>query len=173
MTRFNLSMAILACSLTTSSVAAPGDVHYRVTQIAGGTPVQAGDINDRGEVVGSVGDFFDSRAFLWDGRFIDLGPRIDPAAARAFASGNNNRSDIVGAFTDAAGVNRGFLLRRGVERVPVEVFPGASIGIADINNRRQVIGVTTDASGQERGFVWQRGEAMLFDPLPVHQGRRG
>jgi probable HAF family extracellular repeat protein len=174
MTRSHFFMATFASLLATSSVAAAKDVHYRLTHIVGGSPIaqlQAGDLNNKGEVVGSVSDFPNLHAFVWNGQFVDLSSQIDPASNSTVASGINNRSDIAGSFADANGFTHGFLLLRGSELVPVEVSQGSEVFVSDVNNRRQVLGTTTDPSGQSHGFVWQRGEAMLFDPLPFHQGR--
>jgi probable HAF family extracellular repeat protein len=174
MTRSHFLIATIACSLATSSIATAAEVRYRLTHIVGGSPIaqlQAGDMNRKGEVVGSITDFPNDHAFLWNGQFVDLHARIDAASSSTFARGNNNRSDIAGNSVDAAGNVHGFLLLRGSKLVPVEVFAGSPIAISDVNNRRQVTGTVTDTSGVKHGFVWQRSEAMLFDPLPVHRGR--
>lgn len=161
MTRFNLSLAILACSLATSSIAAPGNVRYRLTPLDPSltASTEATDLNNRGEVVGNDGN---GRAFLWNGQLIDLGNQIDPASPVSRATGINDRSDIVGTFIDGQGRSRNYLLSRG-EVITIQVIGDRVAFPEAINNRRQVAGWTHDEQGQQQGFIWQRGEAELLE----------
>ena len=121
MTRFNLSIAILACSVATSSIAAPDNVRYRLTQIVPETPtstVAAADLNDRGQVVGSIQEVSGrEHAFAWRaGTLTNLGPMLDPTSPRSRAIANNDRGDILGFFFDAQ--------RRHVRELPAAAGPG-------------------------------------------------
>jgi probable HAF family extracellular repeat protein len=78
---------------------------------------RANDVNNRGEVVGHVGQFhnfpsFNGRAFVWqDGQMTDLNDLIAPDSGWVLrsAEGINNRGDIVG-FGTYNGETRAFLL---------------------------------------------------------------
>jgi probable HAF family extracellular repeat protein len=164
MTRFNLSLAILACSVATSSIAAPADVRYSLTPLDPSlTPsAQVRDLNDRGEVVGTDGK---GDAFLWNGQLIDLGSRIDPTSPVSRATGINDRSDIVGNVIGGQGGSRNFLLSRG-EVITIQVIGDRAVFPEAINNRRQVVGWAHDEQGQRHGFIWRRGEAELLEAPP-------
>lgn len=86
MTPRNFLLAILACSLATSSIAAHADVRYRLTQIVPDTPastILASDLNDRGQVVGFVQDSSArDHAFAWRaGTLTNLNPLLGPSSA--------------------------------------------------------------------------------------------
>lgn len=171
MTRFNLSIAILACSVVTSSIAAPDNVRYRLTQIVPDTPastVAAADLNDRGQAVGFVQDASGrDHAFAWRaGTLTNLGPMLDPTSPRSRALANNDRGDILGFFFDPksdASVN--FLLRRG-QVTRIDGLPGGQTGVVDINDRRQIIGNSFFEDGSSQAFVWEDGNVMQLPPLP-------
>lgn len=173
MTRFNLSIAILACSVATSSIAAPDNVRYRLTQIVPDTPassIGAFDLNDRGQVVGSVQDSSArDHAFAWrDGTLTNLGPLFDPASPRTRATANNDRGDILGFFFDPA--NDAFvslLLPRRGEVTRIDGLPSqVDMALADINDRRQVAGFSVFEDGSTQAFVWEDGNVMQLPPLP-------
>ena len=171
MTRFKLSLAILACSLATSSIATGAEVRYRLTQIVPDTSastVLAADLNDRGQVVGFVQDSSAvDHAFAWrNGTLTNLAPLLGPSATRSRASGNNDRGDLVGFFFDAQGgafVN--FLLRQG-QVTRIDGLPGAGdASVVDINNRRQIIGNSFSEDFSSLAFVWEDGNVMQLPPL--------
>ena len=65
--------------------------------------------------------------------------------------GINDRGDIVGRTTDAAGVNRGYILRDG--EYHVLDLPGAKGTIfVYINARGELVGQFTGADNKTRGF---------------------
>ncbi|HET9447117.1 MAG TPA: hypothetical protein VFO35_12690 [Steroidobacteraceae bacterium] len=161
MTRFNLSIAILAGSVAFSSVAAAASARYSLTPLDPSlTPsAQVTDLNDRGEVVGVDGT---GRAFLWNGQLVDLGSVLDPARRVSSARGVNDRSDIVGNFIDASGRTRPYLLSGG-EVIALQVIGDRGAFPQAINNRRQIAGWALDEQGQRHGFIWRRGEAELLE----------
>ena len=164
MTRFNLSIAILACSIATSSIAAPGNVRYRLTLLDPSLTASADvrDINNRGEVVGVDGN---GVAFLWNGQLVALGPLLDPESPVSRAQAINDRSDIVGNYTDGIGRTHNFLLQGGAVNT-IQVIGNGAVQPADINNRRQVVGTAFDAQFIQHGFIWRRGESELLESPP-------
>lgn len=164
MTHFNFSLAILACSLATSSIAAPATVRYRLTPLDPSltASTQVTGLNDRGEVIGNDGN---GRAFLWNGQLVDLGSQLDPESLVSRAVASNDRSDIVGSYQDGQGVTHNFLLHRG-EVITVRVIGDSPVMLDDINNRGQVVGTAFDAQFLQHPFIWRRGEAELLEPPP-------
>ena len=117
-----------------------------------------GDINARGDVVGSAEDeSFALHAVVWRrGRMVDLG--LTDVQIQQF----NDRGDLVGVtgFGESA---RGFLLRGDAGRFDL----GPSVGeLTGLNDRRQVSyngGLVTELG--LRGYLWQDGETVGL-PLP-------
>ena len=169
MTRFNLSIVILASVLGTNALAAPPDARYRLTQIVMDTPassILAADLNDRGQVVGIVQD---SSAriypFAWrKGTLTNLAPLLGPSVTSSRASGNNDRGDIVGFFFES-GAFVNFLLRQG-QVTRIDGLPGAGdASVVDINDRRQIIGNSFAEDFSSQAFVWEDGNVMQLPPL--------
>ena len=125
------------------------------------------DINERGEIVGRFFDGTSEQAFMRDraGRFTTI--RI-PGARAAWASGINNRGQVVGIYSentpnvkDPNAKQHGFLWEHGtVTRID---FPGAvSTGVFGINDRGHLVGGYVDDTGH--GFVWRKGRFRTIDP---------
>ena len=125
------------------------------------------DVNNRGQIIGRYDDGSE-QPFLRDarGRFITL--QI-PGARSAWASGINDRGQIVGIYSQntpivkqEGGRRHGYLWDRGrVTRIDV---PGAvETGAFGINNHGAVVGAYLDASGRSHGFVWRRGRLTTLD----------
>jgi hypothetical protein len=173
MTRLKLDVPVLAVLLAASCIPAHAQVSYRLTRIVADPPsaqVFAGDLNDRGEMAGSVQSGGALQALVWRaGTATGLGPLIDPTSTFTDATGNNNRSDVTGSFLDAQlGTFVGFLLRRGEgSAVRIEGLPGATaVFVEDMNNDRQVAGNSFDAVGSSHPFIWERGNSIAL-PLPA------
>jgi probable HAF family extracellular repeat protein len=126
------------------------------------------DVNNRGQIVGRYDDGSSEQAFLRDqrGRFTTL--QI-PGARSAWASGSNDRGQIVGIYSEntptvkqQGGRRHGYLWDRGrVTRIDV---PGAvEAGAFGINNQGAVVGAYLDTAGRSHGFVWRRGRLTTFD----------
>lgn len=171
MTRFNLSIVILASALGTNALAAPPDARYRLTQIVPDAPassILAVDLNDRGQVVGFVQDSgARDHAFAWrNGALTNLAPLLGPSATRSRATGNNDRGDIVGFFFDPqSGAFVNFLLRQG-QVTRIDGLPGAGdASVVDINDRRQIIGNSFSEDFSSQAFVWEDGNVMQLPPL--------
>jgi probable HAF family extracellular repeat protein len=140
-----------------TTVAIPAEL--RATTPVGVAPVGN---NDRGQI---VGEYEDDRGvghgFLLDrGRFT----RIDvPGAKATNAAKINNRSQVVGSYSDvdtdleATGVRlRGFLLDRG--RYVRLDYPGAlSSQAMGINDKGQIVGEYQGPDGTYHGYLWEQG----------------
>jgi hypothetical protein len=118
-------------------------------------------ISNHGAIVGRYDDGSE-QAFLRDarGRFTTL---AIPGARSAWASGINDRRQIVGYASDAAGTTfRGFRLSRGEFRT--FAAPGMPTTLpVGINNRGQISGYTSDAAGATvRGFLLAKGIGSRF-----------
>jgi uncharacterized membrane protein len=151
-TRWILGLASLVLSLTAYSKA---NECYRVTQIWDDSVLFVG-MNNKGEVVGSRNTSERSDlAFWWrDGEFVALPPPLDTSQTAAI--GINDRSDIVGYYTDnEQGLFHAVFLRRNGELTEI---PGLSGGIQtvayDINNRRQILAYSITASFAFQSFIW-------------------
>jgi hypothetical protein len=76
-----------------------------------------------------------------------------PGATSTQAFGLNNEDDVVGAYTDAAGLTHGFIFDDGhFQSVDDPNGVGTTL-INGINNRRQVVGFFVDGAGNTDGFV--------------------
>ena len=78
-------------------------------------------------------------------------PQIEvPGAMSTLALGINDRGQIVGNFTDAKGVRRGFLFDQGVY-TPIDVPGATSTVVYGVNAHGQIAGFFVDARGMH-GF---------------------
>jgi len=113
----------------------------------------AGDINDRGEVVGGsdlAGDTY-THAFLWtkDNGMQDLGTLSGDV--NSSADGINNRGQVVGSSCDASGNCRAFLWTKeeGMQDLNTLVCAGTKLYLtnsdgADISDRGEITGEAYD-----------------------------
>jgi len=89
---------------------------------------------------------------------IDVPNGVD---TRAF--GINARGDIVGKYTDADGVQHGYLLHKGA--FSIIDFPNAqyTTSARGINARGDIVGVVRDADGNSHGFLLRDGQFTQID----------
>jgi probable HAF family extracellular repeat protein len=117
----------------------------------GGPNARAEAINDSGQVVGwSETAHGEVRAFLWSaaaGRMQDLG--IPPGWSGSFASGVNERGDVVG-FGWGPGETRAFFRSAATGRMH-DLGAGGWPNLSALNNKGQVAG--TDTRGAGRAFL--------------------
>ena len=92
--------------------------------------------------------------------FMKLNP---PGSTYAFAFGLNNTGTIVGSFTDAKGVYKGFAFK-GAKYTTI-VFPGAqSFTQANgVNDSNTIVGDFTDKAGITHGFLLKDGKFSRLD----------
>lgn len=110
------------------------------------------DINDRGQVAGSVTAGGTTRAAIWqDGRVTELG---GPDSTTAIAI--NERGQVLGTWNVADGEPHLVVWSSGHM---IDLGPRAGLGYEgdgpDINDRGQVVGVVSDAEGAPTGMLWQ------------------
>jgi probable HAF family extracellular repeat protein len=127
----------------------------------------AQDINNRGEIVGTVGSADNTTQFaaIWhNGALTNLG--ILPGDLAAIASGINDRGQVVGSTWDAEfNWSHGFIYQDGVMTDLNTLFPASSNLFATmankINERGQISGMATVLSGPHAGDI----HAFLATPV--------
>jgi probable HAF family extracellular repeat protein len=126
-----------------------------------GRSATATDINARGEVVGASDGPHGRRAVLWrHGDVTDLGTL---GGDYSWAAALNDRGDVVGASTTAAGELHAFLWSGG--RMRDLGLPGTSYA-ADVNNHVTVVGMADFGDpGRDTAFRWRHGVAVRL-PAP-------
>jgi uncharacterized membrane protein len=157
--RFGLKGALSALALSMSTFA-HADIAYRITALESPDPgafLATYDLNNKGEIVGSV-EWAGIRASRWNGgNYVDLGAAIDPAAPITEAVSINDHSVIVANSYNSGGAS-GYVLSNG-QRTAIQ--PGAYVVVNDINNRNQVIGHL-----DQQAFLWKKGQITMLDTLP-------
>ena len=133
----------------------------------GHTGSDAYAINDHGQAVGYVSTTDGSTivASLWEngGPVKNLG--ILPGDGAAFATGINNRGQVVGSTFNSIGWSRGFIWQDNVMTDLNTLIPGDSnlyiIAASNINERGQISGMATVMSGPDEGKI----HAILLTPV--------
>lgn len=128
---------------------------------------QAIDINLEGKVVGSVlptaaGATIQGFVRSADGDFTLF---VVPNSSATFPWAINSAGQIVGYYTDSAGVDHGFLRQPDGSLTTLDV-PGAALTLAYLINAEGLIGgYYRDLAGVYHGFIWrQTGTFITFDP---------
>jgi probable HAF family extracellular repeat protein len=132
-----------------------------------GTGAIAQGINNRGEIVGTVGSADNTTQFaaIWqNGELTNLGTL--PGDIAAIASGINDRGQVVGSTWDAKfNWSHGFIYQNGVMTDLNSLFPASSNLFATmankINERGQISGMATVLSGPHTGEI----HAFLATPV--------
>ena len=132
-------------------------------------------MNDHGQVVGYVtsADGTTIVASLWPNgartAVTNLG--ILPGDGAAFATGINNRSQVVGSTFNSSGWSRGFIWQDNVMTDLNTLIPEDSnlfiIAASNINGRGQISGMATVLTGPHAGKV----HAILLTPVNERIGR--
>jgi probable HAF family extracellular repeat protein len=134
-----------------------------------GSQCSSADLNDRGQVVGTIQTFQPSfpftsstHAFLWDsGTFVDLGSL---GGNWSMATAINDRGQIVGSSRTASGDEHAFLWDAG-SMIDIGVPGGTSAAVA-INNRGQAL-----VSDGAHLLLWDHGSlANLTPDVPAGPG---
>lgn len=126
-------------------------------------------INDRGQAVGyvSTADGSTIVASLWlngaHGAVTNLG--ILPGDGAAFATGINNRTQVVGSTFNSQGWSRGFIWQDDVMTDLNTLIPEGSnlyiIAASNINERGQISGMATVLAGPDKDKI----HAILLTPV--------
>jgi hypothetical protein len=94
-----------------------------------------------------------------------------PGADFTYVSGINNRGQIVGTYTAAAGTS-GFLLEDGEYR-DIHIAGSTSTRVADINAHGVLVGSYDDGAGSH-GFIWDDGDVVTLDvPGAIYTSANG
>jgi probable HAF family extracellular repeat protein len=110
---------------------------------------RAVEINNRGQVIGSVSLESSVAAFLWQHGSVRLMPQTDEDWA--WVSDINNREWVVGSYGAFAALWRGRALRMDIL--------GPDALATGINDHGQIVGGRSTPSG-DRGFLWQNGHMV-------------
>jgi uncharacterized membrane protein len=90
--------------------------------------------------------------------------KIDaPNATDARAFGINARGEVVGKYTDAGGVQHGYLLRKGIFSIVDFPNPQFTTSARAINARGDIVGIVRDANGNSHGFLLCGGQFTQID----------
>ena len=123
-------------------------------------------INDHGQIVGYVSsaDGTTIVASIWQNGGVTSIP-ILPGDSAAFATGINNRGQVVGSTFNSTGWSHGFISQDGVLTDLNTLIPGDSnlfiIAASNINERGQISGMATVVTGPDTGNI----HAILLTPV--------
>ncbi|QYF91729.1 HAF repeat-containing protein [Massilia sp. PAMC28688] len=147
---FQVPLCLLG-ALCLAAPAARAHPEYRVTIVAGANSY-AYDINNAGVVVGSIEYKDGVRGFVNRGKGMLLLGALGGVHSRAVAI--NNQGEVLGQWTTATGLTRGFVYCAGVQR-DIGVRPGYDTFFTDINDRGYMtaIGRKYDSFEGSRSFL--------------------
>ncbi len=129
-------------------------------------------INDHGQIVGYVTspDGTTIIAALWQNGGVTTIPTL-PGDSAAFATGINNRGEVVGSTFNSVGWSHGFISQDGVMTDLNTIISGDSnlfiIAASNINESGQISGMATVMSGPDEGKI----HAILLTPVNERIGR--
>ena len=164
----NLSRALVAAALAMPVLAA-ADPRYTVTAVAGADSV-ASDLNNLGQVVGTMASAGAYHAFLYNGSLTDLGTL---GGQYSNAAAINDLGVVVGnAQTDADASYHGFTYADGV----LHALPGTTGAQANgINNAGTIVGqavVSAPGGDQTHAYAYAGGTYTDLGTLPSGDGSR-
>jgi probable HAF family extracellular repeat protein len=142
------------------------DTAFQLSDL-GHTGSDAYAINDHGQAVGYVSNGTTVVASLWQngarGEVTNLG--ILPGDGAAFATGINNRGQVVGSTLNSGGWSRGFIWQDNVMTDLKTLIPEDSnlyiIAASNINERGQISGMATVLTGPDANKI----HAILLTPV--------
>jgi hypothetical protein len=125
------------------------------------------DINNNGEIVGSIGDgsalgFFRSKSGEYT-EFEFPGQCAEDFSPCTFPNGLNDSGDIVGEARLQSGF-QGFLRRKDGSSITLPAGPGNSVALPNgINNQGEIVGTYSIGSENSHGFLLRRGIYTTID----------
>jgi probable HAF family extracellular repeat protein len=146
--------------------AAAAGYEIRTLDFPGATSTELFALNDAAQIVGAEKDkaSLPHAIVLQDGRLRLLDPNgVVGKAVRSWAFSINNRSDIAGAYIDAAGSFHGYVHHRDGTIDPIEYPGGFDTQAFGINDLGSVIGVYNDSAGNPHAFVLRDGVYKTTD----------
>ena len=132
----------------------------------GRTGSDAYAINEHGQIVGFVSSPDGSTIFasIWQNNAVTSLP-ILPGDGAAFATGINNRGQVVGSTFNSAGWSHGFIWQDGVMTALNKLISKDTnlfiIAASNINERGQISGMATVLAGPDKGKI----HAILLTPV--------
>ena len=123
-------------------------------------------INDHDQIVGYVSSPDGTTIFaaIWQNGGVTSIPTL-PEDSAAFATGINNRGQVVGSTFNSMGWSHGFISQDGVMTDLNKLIPGDSnlfiIAASNINERGQISGMAVVMSGPDKGKI----HALLLTPV--------
>ena len=123
-------------------------------------------VNDHGQIVGYVAspDGTTIFAVVWQNGGVTTIPTL-PGDGAAFATGINDRGQVVGSTFNSAGWSHGFIWQNGVATDLNTLIPEDSnlfiIAASNINERGQISGMATVLTGPDKGKI----HAILATPV--------
>jgi probable HAF family extracellular repeat protein len=139
-----------------------------ITAPSGVAVPDASDINDRGQVVGAVGNAANTDAYIWS-RSAGLRTleRL-PGAEGMLAAAVNERGMVAGDAVFASNLRRPVLWSTSGQLQDLGVYapfvaPGFTVSTAtanDLNDRGHVVGATTTAEHYEEAYLWEPTSGM-------------
>ena len=129
-------------------------------------------INDRGQIVGYVSSHDGSTIFaaIWQNDGVTIIPTL-PEDSAAFATGINNRGQVVGSTFNSMGWSHGFISQDGVMTNLNKLIREDSnlliIAASNINDRGQISGMAKVMNGPDKDMV----HAILLTPVNERIGR--
>lgn len=145
----------LALSFCTTAGAGAPLYHLTVLSVPDASVVQAIDINDVGQIVGSYLDAdFNGRAVLWDAAGV-AHPLGVPGQGDIHATAINNQGQVVGSFLDYVNPVVGLLWEAATPQQSTNLSddPNVNVSPYDISDAGVVVGGFGVPAG-ERAFVW-------------------
>lgn len=117
-------------------------------QVPGAANTDAFGINDAGEIVGGS----DVGAFIYENGNYTILTAPMAATGTTVAEDVNDQGDIIGNYTDAAGIRHGFVYRDGTY-ITLDGPGAVSTTLSDINSRGEIVGNYTSADGTNHAFL--------------------
>jgi probable HAF family extracellular repeat protein len=152
-------------NIATHAVLWENDTAFQLPDL-GRTGSDAYAINDHGQIVGYVQSPDGTTIFaaIWQHGGVTSIPTL-PGDSAAFATGINNRGQVVGSTFNSTGWSHGFISQDGVMTDLNTLIPGDSnlfiIAASNINERGQISGMATVMSGPDEGKI----HAFLATPV--------